>query len=146
MANPVIDLLALPPRLIGRALEDLTTLNRTGRDAVRLLERLDDKAERILALGERIEARAATILELGERMDDRGAALLDLGERTVKEAVGVQERAEEISARAAEMIAVLPTLERAVALASPLEGAVERLGRVVDRLPGGEVRGAEREP
>ena len=31
---------------------------------------------------------------------------------------------------------LLPTLQRAVGLAEPLEGAVERLGRVIDRLPG----------
>lgn len=29
------------------------------------------------------------------------------------------------------------TLARTVSLAEPLQGAVERLGRIVDRLPGG---------
>ena len=33
---------------------------------------------------------------------------------------------------------MIPTLERAIALASPLEGAIDRFGRFVDRLPGGQ--------
>ena len=44
--------------------------------------------------------------------------------------------------KSAELIPqALPILEQAVALGAPLEGAVERIGRIVDRLPGGR-RGA----
>jgi hypothetical protein len=35
---------------------------------------------------------------------------------------------------------MLPTLERAIEMASPLEGAIDRVGRLVDRLPGGAAR------
>jgi hypothetical protein len=34
----------------------------------------------------------------------------------------------------------MPTLERALQMASPLEGAIDRFGRLVDRLPGGAPR------
>ena len=51
-------------------------------------------------------------------------------------AVAMTEAAREVAVRGAEVAAALPTLERAVAIATPLEGTVERLGRIVDRLPG----------
>ena len=38
---------------------------------------------------------------------------------------------------ASDLISVLPTMERAVDLASPLGGAIDRFGRIVDRFPGG---------
>ncbi len=38
------------------------------------------------------------------------------------------------------MIRTLPALERAIEMASPLEGAIDRFGRLVDRLPGGTAR------
>ena len=57
------------------------------------------------------------------RVDERGAEIV--------------ERANRVTETGAELIAVLPTLERAVEMATPLEGAIDRFGRLVDRLPGG---------
>ncbi len=48
----------------------------------------------------------------------------------------VHERAGEVVAQANEMVAVLPTVKRAIEIGEPLEGAIERFARVVDRLPG----------
>ncbi|MBV8942247.1 MAG: hypothetical protein JO240_10980, partial [Solirubrobacterales bacterium] len=45
-----------------------------------------------------------------------------------------------------ELIAVLPALERAMEMASPLEGAIDRFGRLVDRLPGGAPRRLPAQP
>jgi hypothetical protein len=42
----------------------------------------------------------------------------------------------EVAQRGAQVAEALPYLERAVTMVEPLEGAVERLGRIVDRLPG----------
>jgi len=39
-----------------------------------------------------------------------------------------------------ELVAMLPTLERAIEMATPLEGALDRFGRLGDRLPGGATR------
>ena len=36
-----------------------------------------------------------------------------------------------------ELIGVLLAFERALQMATPLEGAIDRFGRLVDRLPGG---------
>ena len=40
----------------------------------------------------------------------------------------------------------LPTLQRAVAIAEPMEGTVERLGRALDRMPGEAGRGPQLAP
>jgi hypothetical protein len=64
--------------------------------------------------------------DLGQRVDQRGAEIVD--------------RANRVTETGAELIAVLPALERAVEMATPLEGAIDRFGRLVDRLPGGAAR------
>ena len=72
------------------------------------------------------------MVELGGRMEVHGEALLEIGAR--------------IAERGGEIAAALPSLERAVAIATPLEGTVERLGRALDRIPGGRARPAEGPP
>jgi uncharacterized coiled-coil protein SlyX len=147
LAAPV----TLPVRLAIRAADDLHTIagmaqrvsvqigelqNRA--DAV--LEQLDAAlraaltiermGQQMLALGERIELRGDALISLGERMEELGGQVLSQG--------GViEEAAREVAERGADVAAALPTLQRAVELAQPLEGAVERVGRLVDRLPGG---------
>lgn len=147
----------LPARAIGRALSDLGDLARVAREvperlddvqrrldrALELAETIDRRMERALEIGERVDARAAAVLELGERIEERGTAMVELGEQLLEvgtlaneRAVLMTDAAREVAIRGAEVAATLPTLERAVALAAPLEGTVERLGRIVDRLPG----------
>jgi hypothetical protein len=168
--NP-FDLIGLPQRLLTQALDDLHEIATGGRSFMRLMSRLEqradaiqaqldatlaaaqalnDLAERALKLLEQLDARGESVLKLGKRIDERGKAMVKLGEEIDARAgalLGLGERidergsvlaanAEEVANRAAELIGVLPTLERAVAIATPLEGAVERLGRMVDRLPG----------
>ena len=127
----------LPPKLLLRALDDVHELAVASRQVL-------DLGVRIVELGERIDRRAEAIVELGERINDQAEALValggemqDLGGRVLGQGDLIEQRAKEVADRAAQVIAALPLLERAVALGEPLEGTVERLGRMVDRLPGG---------
>ena len=136
----LVDLLRLPPLALLRALDDLHTLAGVGTQlmeradaAVELLERIDARADEILALGASIDARGQSIVELGGQLHALGSEIHSQG-------VLIEERAAEVAVRGQELVATLPTLEAAVALVTPLEGAVERLGRMVDRLPGGARR------
>lgn len=117
--NPLL----LPPRLMLRALEDLHTLALAAARLERIEERLNERAEAIIVRGDRV-------IEMGERLDARTEAILAQGER-------IEAAAREVADRGAELTAALPVMQRAIEMAEPLEGVVERLGRVADRLPGG---------
>ncbi len=148
--NPLLAPIEIPTRLAGRVMRDLDAIAEVARSVPRvltLLENLDRRAEQILVLGERIDSRAAAILELGGRIDERGGELVALGDRfnvigeqMLGEARLVHERAAEVVTQASAMVAVLPSVRRAVEIGEPLEGAIERFARVVDRLPGAPTR------
>lgn len=136
--HPLIDAALLPSRLTLRTLDDLHTLATTAERAVDLLERLEARADRIegqldrlTALGSRLEQGARDINALGTQFEHLGDALL--AEARSTQAVG-----HEIAERGAEIAAALPLLQRALDLGEPLEGVIERAGRIVDRLPGGK--------
>jgi transposase len=121
------------PAKLDRVLALGEDIASTGRALLELAERLDERAERVLELGTSLDRRADDLLRLGvhlqalgERIDARGAEIVD-------RAAGVVETG-------GELIAMLPTLERALDMATPLEGAIDRFGRLVDRLPGGAPR------
>ena len=80
-------------------------------------------------LGERLDVRAGELLELGQ-------SIRDLGDRIDGTGVEIVERAGQVVNTAAELITLLPAMERALDLASPLGGAIDRFGRMVDRFPG----------
>ena len=133
----LLDPFVLPPKLLLRALDDIHEMAVASRQVV-------DMGARILELGERIDRRAEALMDLGERIDARAQQMLDiggdlhgLGTNVLEQGTVIEERAREVADRAGEIVAALPLLERALALGQPLEGAVERLGRAVDRLPGG---------
>lgn len=141
--HPLIDAALLPSRLTLRTLDDLHTLATTAERAVDLLERLEAKADRIegqldrlTALGTRLEKGANDISALGTQFEHLGDALL--AEARSTQAVG-----QEIAQRGAEIAAALPLLQRALDLGEPLEGAIERAARIVDRLPGGKPAGSK---
>ncbi|HWC85891.1 MAG TPA: hypothetical protein VG388_05105 [Solirubrobacteraceae bacterium] len=131
---------------IGRAVLEITERLDERAEAILILgERLDVRAEAILILGERLDVRAEAILELGERLDGRttdlielGTRMHDLGDRVDARGAEVASQAGAVADTATELITVLPTIERALQLATPLEGAIDRFGRLVDRLPGGK--------
>jgi hypothetical protein len=148
-----IELLTLPARLTLRAFDDVHRIARAA-DAVpdqielllarvgqasELLLRIEAIGNELTALGERLDGRAAELLELGAELNALGATVLVQGAE-------IERRAGEVAERGAQLVEALPALERAIALAEPLEGIVERVARLADRLPGGARRTALPEP
>src|SRR5436190_14997657 len=150
-----------PQTVVSRALTDLGAIAQMARTAPGQLERILELGEEmadigcgVLEIAERLDQRADAALSLGERLDARAAELLKLGrkmekmgKRVDKRGAEIVNRSDELVASAAtvaetgsELIAMLPALERAIEMASPLEGAIDRVGRLVDRLPGGTAR------
>ena len=131
-----MNVLGVALNLPARVLSDLSDIARLAREVPERLDRIDARARAV-------ENQIERALEVAEQMDRRLAHAIEIGESVVemggvanKHAVAMTEAAREVAVRGAEVAAALPTLERAVAIATPLEGTVERLGRIVDRLPG----------
>ncbi len=121
------------PAQLERILELGEEIAAIGRSVLTVAQRLDEKAEAIMVLGARLDSRAVELIELGEGMRD-------LGERVDARGAEIVDRATRVAETGGELIGVLPALERAVEMATPLEGAIDRFGRLVDRLPGGMAR------
>src|SRR5205085_4858974 len=121
------------PAQFNRMLELGEEIASTGWAVLEIAERLDQRAEAVLSIGQRLDERAGALLELGTRIEVLGGQVNSRGAQIVDSATHVAETG-------SELIAVLPTLERALQMASPLEGAIDRFGRLVDRLPGGAPR------
>lgn len=129
----VARLARVAPAQFDRLLELGEEIAAIGRTVLEIAERLDDRADAIMLLGERLDARAAELVvmgsdmrEVGRRIDARGAEIVDSADR--------------VAETGSELISVLPAVERALEMATPLEGAIDRFGRLVDRLPGGAAR------
>ena len=138
------------PRLVLRAVSDLAAVARVARELPDRLDRLDrraeavqDQIERMLVIAEDIAALGHSVVDIGQSLDRQASGLLALGERVSEQGDVIADRAREVADRGGELVAMLPTLERAIAFAQPLEGTVERLGRMVDRLPGGARKGQD---
>ena len=125
----------MAPAQFERMLELGEEIASIGRQVLEIAERLDRRAEAIMILGERLDSRAAELVELGAQMRDLGGRIDYRGGEIV-------ERAGQVVETGTELIAVMPTFERALEMATPLEGAIDRFGRLVDRLPGGGARRA----
>ncbi len=140
----VLNPLLISPRLIFRALDDLHAIAEAARDLPARMEamdarlgRIEQQADEAIIVAQEIGVTANTAVTLGADVDKRMASLLTLGRQIDRRAAQVLELGERLDMRATELLTALPTLERAVGMATPLEGAVDRLGRLVDRLPGG---------
>lgn len=138
--NPLL----APPLLVLRALDDLHTIARLAPRFLDMAERIDDRGRQLLDLGERVMDLGEGVLALGHRIDVRGEQLVTLGHQfesmgdaMADEARATQHAAHEVVGAAREILAAMPLLEQAIALGEPLEGTIERIGRIVDRLPGG---------
>jgi hypothetical protein len=135
------------PAKLDRMLELGEEIAGIGRQVLEVTERLDQRAEAIMLLGERLDGRAEELIELGEdmrslgeRVDTRGAEIVSLGERVDSRGAEIVDGATRVAETGSELITVLPAFERALQMATPLEGAIDRFGRLVDRLPGGTPR------
>jgi methyl-accepting chemotaxis protein len=106
-----------------RALDDLHALAAAaralpeieGRILARVAE-IQEQFDQALEIGRSLDARGGELTALGANLDAHATAFLELS-------TGLDEMN-----RSAEAMA---------AVAEPLHGAAERLGRIVDRLPGG---------
>jgi len=156
------------PQQVLRALDDLHALAEAARALPevehRLTERIDaleTRAGQVLALGERIDGQATRLIETAEQAEGRVGDLLAHADRLdsridkAEPRVGeVLESAQALTHQAARLADALPTLEQALSVVDelaptaaalaltvePLQGAAERLGRIVDRFPGGPGR------
>jgi hypothetical protein len=149
-----------PDVVAGRVAADLGALARAARRTPEQLDRLLTIGEeivgigqRVLELGERIDARAEALLTLGGRIEGSANDLLGLGseirllgEQMDARGADIVDRAGRVAETGDDLVAVLPTLQRAIEMATPLEGAIDRVGRFVDRLPGGQRRRATDSP
>lgn len=152
-----MNLLTVAPRLGLRALEDLHQIALAARDIGPRLGTLQDRADSIeeqlgeaILIARQIEERGREAIEMAGRIDTRAQAILDLADRVddraaeiMAEAKVIQLTAAEVAVRGGQVADALPLLQRALEIAEPLESTVERLGRLIDRLPGG-VRGGGR--
>ncbi len=143
-----------PQAIVDRAVSDIAAIARLARTVPTQFDRRLTLGEEMVAIGhavldiaERLDRRAEAVLSIGERIDARATELVDLGSHMQKLGEEVDARGAEIVDRAtrvvetgSELIGVLPALERALEMASPLEGSIDRFGRLVDRLPGGAAR------
>jgi hypothetical protein len=140
--------------LIGQRLLDLgERLDRRAESLVTLGDQLDRRAESLSALGVALDKRAQEIVALGVLLDKRAGELLatggemhDLGDQIYSRGGEIVDRAGQVVSTGERLIVALPTLERALELATPLEGAIDRVGRFVDRLPGGPASRRRGEP
>ena len=123
----------LSARLLQRVVDDVGAIAAASRELPARMQELDERAarmqdqlDRALDLGEKIADHTAAMVAMAERVESRGQSMIDLGERMIALGNTVTAQSESIS--------------RALAIATPLEGTVERLGRALDRLPGGKQR------
>jgi hypothetical protein len=137
---------------IGRDLVALgERVDRRGAELIALGGELDQRANALIALGDQLDARAEEMARLGMLLDRRaeellasGAEINALGDRIHDRGGEIVDRADNVVHTGDRVIEALPTLERALQLATPLEGAIDRVGRFVDRLPGGATRAPRR--
>ena len=136
MENPLL----IGPRLTVRALDDLHTIAQAAGQVAATLQALERRANRLeaqldsaIAVGRSIDAQSRAALGTVTQVDERLLEALRASEVS-------SERALQIASQATELATALPLLQRAIEMAEPLAGAVERLGRVVDRLPGAPPR------
>jgi hypothetical protein len=132
------------PAQLERLLDLGEEMAAIGRAVLEVAERLDGRAAAVMKLGEQLDLRARDLLELGvemralgNRIDDRGSNIVELGNRIDDRGAEIVDSARRVAETGGELISVLPALERAIQMTTPLEGAIDRFGRLVDRLPGG---------
>lgn len=140
MIKPV-DLAApflLPERIARSLIEELVALRRS-------LDRVGEAAESV----ERVEAIANQALPVAERGIEVMERLIETIDRASEQVEPMITSMDSAQAKVDPLIvtleATLPALEQAISMSKPLEGSVERLGRVLDKLPGGRAPRGEGE-
>lgn len=140
--NPLL----IPPRLVFRALDDLNAIAEAARALPEVEARLTQRVDAL-------DGRLAEALDAIDRLEGRAEVVVVGADARLDEAIGAVQAlsttASEVGVRLEQLSEALPTLESvlasieqanelantALALAGPLEGVVERLGAIADRLP-----------
>jgi methyl-accepting chemotaxis protein len=108
---------------------------------IKLIDRADSALDDVVELRRSIQFIADNIAELTESAAgiNRNAGEI-AGEITTltQAAQGIDTHAERLAGDAASIARALPTVQRIAEIVDPLENTVVRLGRVVDRIPGGK--------
>jgi methyl-accepting chemotaxis protein len=108
---------------------------------IKLIDRADSALNDVVELRRSIQFIADNIAELTESAAgiNRNAGEIAAEIVTLTQAAqGIDTHAERLSADAASIARALPTVQRIAEIVDPLENTVVRLGRVVDRIPGGK--------
>lgn len=144
----LLSTLTFPARLTLRALDDLHvlaetagTLNDVEARMTRHLDALEGHAERMVELAERVTGQMETGVQTAQRLGEQGDRLIAQGERIAEQGPILASRAAEVAQEGARLAEALPTLQRAIEIVEPLQGTVERMARIADRIPGGRPRG-----
>ena len=139
---PQVDVSAVPG--LGGVLSwTESTVRQTARRAVALaslIDRVGSTLDDVAELRRAAEIIAANLSELGA-----SAAGIDRNAGKIAEEIsglstaaqGIDIHAEKLAKGIDELVAILPTLQRLTEIVDPLDNTVMRLGRFVDRLPGG---------
>lgn len=108
---------------------------------IKLVDRADSALDDVVELRRAIQFIADNIADLTESAAgiNRHAGEIAAEITTLTQAAqGIDTHAERLAADAATIARALPTVQRIAEIVDPLENTVVRLGRVVDRLPGGK--------
>jgi len=143
-----------PQTIVNRVASDVGAIARLARSAPEQLDRLLELGEeltalahRIVDIAERLDRRAEALTTLGDQLDGRAQALLelggsmrDLGERVDARGAEIVDRATAVVETGSDLIGVLPALERALEMATPLEARSTGSGGSSIGCPGGSAR------
>jgi len=100
------------------------------RNLLERLDAIDARMGEVIDLAGDVRDGMESGISAVRELDHRGASVLTLAER-------LDARAGEVLAAIDELDKLAPTAATLAASVEPLQGASERLGRIVDRLPGG---------
>ncbi len=136
--------LGIPEKLIRGLIDEIASLRRALdqiEPALESVRRVEVIAEEAIPVAERgivvIERLIATIDSATEQIDPMIESMNAAQAQVDPLIKSVDEARAQVDPLIRTLDKALPALERAVTMTQPLEGSVERLGRALDRLPGG---------
>lgn len=140
--TPQVDVSAVPG-LVGALQWTEMNVRRTASRAMALaalIDRAGSTLDDIAELRRAAQIIAGSLSELGNSaagINRNAGKIADEIAGLSESAQGIDDHAEKLAAGIDELMAILPTLKRLTDIVDPLDNTVVRLGRFVDRLPGG---------
>jgi hypothetical protein len=133
--EPVHPLLSGPqllftwPYLVLRGLDDLHKAVGIAEDTNRRMRAIEEQAVSLQGQLDAVVEIGNEVVSVGKKFESGARSIIAEGKR-------IEDAAKQVADRAADVIAAIPVLEQALVFAQPLEGAVQRLGRFLENLPG----------